>query len=310
MGTPIFASEILQKLIDEKHNVACVVTQPDKLVGRKKILTPSPVKEVALKNNMKVLQPAKIRDDYDEIIKMQPDIIITAAYGQFLPKQLLELPKYKSINVHASLLPKYRGGAPIHKAIINGEEETGVTIMYMVEKMDAGDIISQKSTPILDSDNVGIMFEKLASLGANLLIETLPKIFNKTSKALPQDENLATYAKNITRAEEKINWQQDAKKINNHIRGLYPAPSAYTTISNLNVKIYEAEVIEVENDDSECEKICGKIVFANENGIGVQTLGMKMLVIKRLQISGKKEIPLKQLLNGNHPFKIGNIFEN
>ena len=200
MGTPDFSVGPLQNLIKE-YNVIAVVTQPDKEVGRKKEIKFSPVKQCAIENNIKVLQPEKIRVEYDEIIKLNPDIIITCAYGQIIPKELLTLPKYGCINIHASLLPKLRGGAPIHKAIIDGYDKTGVTIMYMDEKMDSGDIVYQEEVKIMDTDNVGTLFDKLSVLGSNMIVKVLPDIINNNINPIKQNEEEVTYAYNITREE-------------------------------------------------------------------------------------------------------------
>ena len=191
MGTPHFAAHVLEQLINHDFEVVLVVTQPDRPVGRKRILTPTPVKEVALAHHLEVFQPENIKEDeaMKRITSLEPDLIITAAYGQFLPQAMLQLPTLGAINVHASLLPKYRGGAPIHYALWNGDEETGITIMYMTKAMDAGDIISQRSIPIESSDDVGVLFEKLAILGGELLVDTLPDLF--AGKVQPQVQNEA-----------------------------------------------------------------------------------------------------------------------
>ena len=181
MGTPDFAVNVLQGLIDNNYDVVGVVSQPDKEVGRKRILTPTPVKEVALKYNIPVFQPVKIRKEFDDILALEPDMIVTCAYGQIIPKEILDYPRLGCINVHGSLLPKLRGGAPIHHAIMDGLDETGITIMYMDVSMDSGDIISQRSIPITDSDNVGILWDKLSLLGRDLLLDTLPSIIDGTN---------------------------------------------------------------------------------------------------------------------------------
>ncbi len=303
MGTPPFAATVLKKLLEnDDYNVVGVVTQPDKLVGRKKVLTPTPVKLVAVEHNIEVFQPTNIKEDYKAVIKMEPEIIITAAYGQILPKDLLEFPKYKCINVHASLLPAYRGGAPIHRAIINGEKKTGVSIMYMVEKMDAGDIISQAEIEISDADDTGTMFEKLANLGSDLLSQTLPSIFAKSINVTKQDEHLVTYAKNITRSEEKIDWQLTAKQIDHYIRGMTPFPTCYTVIDNLNIKVFKASIIDIEVSAK-----AGEIINISNDGIEVATSDNKVISLTEIQMAGKRKMPLKDILNGNHPFKIGKI---
>ena len=238
MGTPSFAVPVLEELI-KNYDVTLVVTQPDKEVGRKRILTPSPIKEVALKNNIKVFQPTKIREDYQEILDANPDIIITAAYGQIIPKILLDFPKYKCVNVHASLLPKYRGGAPIHHAIINGDEYAGVTIMYMAEKMDDGDIISQDKI-LIGEDNTTELTERLSALGRDLLIKTLPDIFSNNIKPIKQNESEVTFAYNISKEDEKINWHNTSIMVYNQIRGLADNPGGYAIYNDKKVKIYKS----------------------------------------------------------------------
>ena len=300
MGTPDFAANILQKLIDEQHNIALIVSQPDRPVGRKKELFPTAVKKVALEHTIPVFQPEKIKDDYQAILDANPDIIITAAYGQLIPKNLLDAPRLGCINVHASLLPKYRGGAPIHQAIINGESEAGVTIMYMEMAMDTGDIIAQKSFPILDTDDVGILFEKLSEVGANLLVETLPLLKNGTAKRAPQDNECATYAWNIKREQELIDWQKSAREVFNHIRGLHPWPVAYTTTNGVNVKVFKAiELYE------EADGFAGRIVRVSSEGVDVVCGDGGVLRLLEIQIAGKRRMPLKDLLNGDHPFVAG-----
>src|SRR5699024_1514888 len=209
MGTPEFSVPILQQLIQSEYEIVLVVTQPDRPKGRKKIITPPPVKVAAEKNNLPVFQPEKLTDDFQTIIDYQPDLIVTAAYGQLLPKELLEAPAYGCINVHASLLPELRGGAPIHYAILEGKKETGITIMYMAEK-----------------------------LGATLLVNTLPKLFNQDVTPLKQDEERATYAPNIQRKQERIDWTKSNDDVYNHIRGLHPWPVAFTTYEGKTMKIW------------------------------------------------------------------------
>lgn len=303
MGTPDFAGNVLKKLIDEQHEIVLVVSQPDRPVGRKKELRPTPVKQVALDYNIPVFQPEKIRTDYDEIIAANPDLIITAAYGQIVPKVVLDAPRLGCINVHASLLPKYRGGAPIHQAIIDGEPETGVTIMYMDVGLDTGDMISQISTPITDDDDTGILFERLSQLGSDLLIATLPSIEAGTNDRVAQDESQVTYAYNITREQELINWQRSARVIFNHIRGLNPFPTAYTTINEHNVKVFKAEIIGGKASDA------GTIIAVSTDGIDISCGDGAILRITELQLAGKKRMPIRDLLNGDHPFVVGAKFD-
>lgn len=297
MGTPEFAVPVLEKLI-ESTNVVLVVSQPDKLVGRHQTLEATPIKKVALSNSIEVFQPARIKDDYQKVLESEPDIIITCAYGQIIPKDLLEYPKYGCINVHASLLPKLRGGAPLHKSIIYGEKETGITIMYMDEKMDSGDIINQDKIEITTDDNVGTIHDKLSLMGANLLIETLPSIFAGTNKRIQQDESKVTYAYNITREEEHINFNKSALEVFNQIRGLYPFPVAYTTLDDEIIKITKCEL------DENTKGEIGEIIKADKNGIIVKCFD-KSVKITRLKPSGKKEMDVKDYLNGYKEMLVG-----
>ena len=290
MGTPAFSVPILESLID-KHEVVLVITQPDKLVGRKQILTPSEVKACAIKHNLPVFQPIKIKDDYQAVLDANPDIIITAAFGQFIPKIVLDYPRLGCINVHGSLLPKYRGGSPIQTSIIRGEEETGVTIMYMASKMDAGDIIASRSTPILESDNNGTMFEKLSLIGRDLLQEVLPSIIDGTNPKIPQDESKVTYAYNIKHEEQFINWNDTSKNIVNLIRGLAPNPTALTLVNGQIIKIYKAKVVNEEVSGNP-----GEVIKVNKE-LWVKT-GDGAISILELQQSGKNKMDVKSFLNG------------
>lgn len=294
MGTPEFSVPVLEVLI-ENYQVVGVVTQPDKEVGRHHEIKPTPVKEVALKNNILVLQPQRIKKEYQEILDLKADLIVTCAYGQMIPKEILEAPKYGCINVHASLLPKLRGGAPIHRAIINNETRTGITIMYMVEKMDAGDILAQEETPILKEDNVGILHDRLSKMGAKLLIETIPDLINGKIKPIPQKEEEVTYAWNIKREEEKIDFNQRTIDIYNQIRGLNPWPGGYALLDGKVVKIYEARI----SDSFFTTKKNGEIGKVYEDGIGVSTKDGEIIITK-LQPSGKRKMLAKEYLNGVH----------
>lgn len=302
MGTPDFAVSVLEKLI-ENTNVVLVVTQPDKKQGRHQVLEATPVKKVAEENNIPVFQPIKIKEDYNKIIEVKPDIIITCAYGQIIPKVLLDLPKYGAINVHASLLPKLRGGAPLHKAIIYGYNETGVTIMYMSEKMDAGDIIKSERVRISDDDNVGTIHDKLSVLGSELLIKVLPSIFDGTNERIKQDENEVTFAYNITREEEKVDFSKSSREVFNQVRGLYPYPVSYALFKGEVVKICEAKT-----DDSSKGKI-GEITDVNKDGIVVKCRD-NSICITRLKQAGKKEMNARDFVNGyGKENLIGEIFE-
>lgn len=302
MGTPDFAVPVLKKLI-ENTDVVLVVTQPDKMVGRHQELKYTPIKEVAIENNIPVFQPINIKEDNDIIFKTKADIIITCAFGQFIPESILEYPKYKSINVHASLLPKLRGGAPLHKCILDGYKETGITIMYMTKGMDTGDIISQESINIDINDNVGTIHDKLSLLGSDLLIKTLPSIFEGTNNRIKQDEKEVTYAYNITREEEKLDFNKSNIEVHNHIRGLYPYPVSYAILDNNIIKMCESCL-----DESNIGKP-GEITNITKDGIVVKCKD-KSVLIKRIKPSGKKEMNAIDFVNGYGKEKIiGRVFE-
>lgn len=291
MGTPSFAVPILETLIDN-YNVIMVVCQPDKEKDRKGNIIYSPCKEIALKNNIEVYQPNKIREEYQYILDKNPDIIITAAYGQIIPLEILEYPKYGCINVHGSLLPKLRGGAPIHHAIINGDKIAGVTIMYMDKKMDAGDIISQRSIEIEENTILDDLYHKLSILGRDLLLDTLPSIFNGTNDRIKQDENKVTFGFNITKEEEKIDFNDTSNNIHNKIRGLSSIPGAYAIINNKRMKIYLSEKT---NNISKSKP--GTINDINENGIIVSTKDYE-IILKNIKLEGKNRCNVKDFING------------
>jgi len=291
MGTPEFARVVLDGLIS-KYEVCAVVTKIDKERDRKGNYIYSKVKTLALEKNIPVLQPKKIKEEIDLVLSYQPDLIITCAYGQIIPKEILDYPKYGAINVHGSLLPKYRGGAPIQHAIMNGDKETGITIMYMNELMDAGDIISTKSIPILDSDDCGTLFEKLSIVGRDLLLETIPSIINGTNKRIKQNEEDVTYASVITKEDEHINLDKSSLEIKNLIRALSPKPGAYLLLDGKRIKIYKVQVI-----DKEYTGKIGEIVDIEVDGIIFKTKD-KALKIIELQIEGKNKTLAKDYLNG------------
>ena len=292
MGTPDFAATVLEGLLDDaNYDVLAVVTQPDRAVGRKKEIKMTPVKEVALAHNLPVYQPEKMSgsDEMAELMTLGADGIVTAAFGQFLPTKLLDSVDF-AVNVHASLLPKYRGGAPIHYAIINGDKEAGVTIMEMVKKMDAGDMIAKASTPITDEDNVGKMFEKLAVIGRDLLLKTLPDYIAGNIKPEPQDESKATFSPNITPEEERIDWNKSAREVFNHIRGLYPWPVAHTLLDGKRFKIYEASLAEGQGQP-------GQIIEKGKETLVVAT-GDGAISLKTVQLAGKPRMSVVDFLNG------------
>ncbi|MBP1043433.1 methionyl-tRNA formyltransferase [Vagococcus sp. BWB3-3] len=295
MGTPAFSVPILDGLVEAGYEVLAVVTQPDRPVGRKRVLTPPPVKVGALKHGIEVLQPEKISGSAEmaRVIELQPDVIVTAAFGQFLPEALLKAPTHGAINVHASLLPKYRGGAPVHYAIIKGEQETGVTIMEMVKKMDAGDIIRQASLEITEKDDVGTMFTKLSQLGKELLLATLPDYLAGKITPVPQDESQVTYSPNISREEEAVDWQKTATEINNQIRGMRPWPVAYTMFGENRWKLFEAVVSEEETTAEP-----GTIIKITKQNFAIACGKGTVLVIERLQPAGKGQLSAAEFLNG------------
>ncbi|WP_114603531.1 methionyl-tRNA formyltransferase [Staphylococcus sp. EZ-P03] len=302
MGTPDFSTKVLEMLI-AKEDVIAVVTQPDRPVGRKRVMTPPPVKKVALEHGIEVYQPEKIStsEDLQKLINLEPDLIVTAAFGQILPKALLDAPKLGAINVHASLLPKYRGGAPIHQAIIDGEKETGVTIMYMAPKLDAGDIISQQAIDIEANDDVGSMHDKLSFLGADLLAKTLPDIINGTNDRIEQNEAEATFASNISREDERIDWTQPAQAVYNHIRGLSPWPVAYTKLDDTNMKLYAAKIVEGKNGEP------GEIIETTKKAIIVGTGSADAIALTEIQLSGKKRMPTANFLSGYQDDLVGKV---
>ena len=306
MGTPAFSAPILRMLHEEGHNILAVVTQPDRPVGRKKVLTPPPVKEAAVELGLPVIQPEKLRgsEELQQIINLGADLVVTAAFGQILPKELLEAPKFGCINVHASLLPKYRGGAPIHQAIIDGEQQTGVTIMYMAEKLDAGDIISQRAIAIEEDDYTGSMFDKLSVVGLELLKDTLPSILDGTNERIVQDETKVTFASNISREQERIDWHKSARELYNQVRGLHPWPVAYTTFEDANFKIWWAVEGETEHNATP-----GEVVAIHKDSFEIAT-GNGTLKLLDVQPAGKKRMLAKDYLGGmGSKLQIGDRFE-
>lgn len=307
MGTPSFSVPVLRMLHDEGYTISHVVTQPDRPVGRKKVLTPPPVKEEALRLGLPVLQPEKLKgsEEMEEIIRSAPDLIITAAFGQLLPKAILDAPKLGCLNVHASLLPEYRGGAPIHQAIIDGKEKTGVTIMYMAEKLDAGDIISQVEVPIGFEDHTGTMFEKLSDAGTRLLKETLPDILDGTNNRIQQNEENVTYARNIERDQERIDWSKCGIQIYNQIRGLHPWPVAYTSFEGQTVKVWWGEP-----EESGKAGHPGEIIELKKDRIVVKTGDHVAIGLTDIQPAGKKRIAVSDFLNGaGAKIRIGDKYE-
>ena len=291
MGTPTFAVPILEGLI-KNTKVLLVVSQPDREKDRKGNILPTPIKKLAIENNIEVYQPINIKEEYNKIISLNPDIIITCAYGQIIPEIILNNPKYGCINVHGSLLPKLRGGAPIHHAIINGDKETGITIMYMDKKMDSGDIISQEKIEISANDNLDSLYEKMSHLGAKLLLETLPMIIAGTNERIKQNPEEVTFGYNITKEEERINFNNSSIDIHNQIRGLSSIPGAYCILDDKRLKVYQSELT---NQKTSLEP--GTITNIDKTGIYVST---KDHIIKFIDIKleGKKRCLVKDFING------------
>ena len=291
MGTPDFCVPILEKL-NEECNVIGVVTQPDKEVGRKKEIVYSPIKKKALELGLSVLQPIKIRNEYEDIINLNADIIITCAYGQIIPEIILNNPKYGCINVHASLLPKLRGGAPIHKAIIYGYEKTGITIMYMDKGMDTGDMISKVEVVIEDTDTAETLHDKLQKVSVPLLMDTLPSIINGTNDRVKQEESEVTFAYNVSREEEHVNFNKTSREVFNHIRGLNSWPGAYSTLEDKNIKLWLSKI-----NDKKYDEKPGTIVNLDKNGLEVVTSDGSILITE-LQVPGKRKMLVKDFING------------
>lgn len=300
MGTPHFAVPILEMLV-EKHHVMLVITQPDKPVGRKKIFTPSPVKEKAIELGIPVFQPMKLKLQYEKLLTYDADLIITAAYGQMLPHQLFE--RFDAINVHGSLLPMYRGGAPIQYALFDGLKKTGVTIMYMVYQMDAGDIIKQEEVIIDESDNYLSLSQKMSRVGARLLDEVLDHIVDGTITSIPQDQSNVTFAYTLKPVDEKIHFNQPTQTIINRIRGLSPEPGATAMIKNTTLKFYRAQKSDIIEENARP----GTILVAKKRLI-IKTLDGAIDMLE-VQAPGKRIMSAKDFLNGQTILQEGDGFE-
>lgn len=291
MGTPLFACAILKSLLDEGYNVVGVVSQPDKKVGRKQEVELTPVKKLALENGITVVQPSKIKLDFSEVIALEPDLIVTCAYGQIVPKGLLDYPRLGCINVHASLLPKLRGGAPIHKSIIYGEKYTGISIMRMVEKMDAGAYMMQESIQIEEADTTGSLHDKLKELGSTMIKKAIPHILDGTATFIEQDEANVTYAWNISKDEEKINISDQIEVVYNQIRGLIPWPVGYVLLEGKKCKLWAVRKLVQEHNLQ-----AGLVVIDTDIRIAVQG---GFIVVDELQVEGKGKVKAKEFMNGS-----------
>ena len=304
MGTPDFAVGTLEEIIAAGHEVVLVVSQPDKAVGRSKALKYTPVKACAIEHGIEVYQPEKVRDEacVEYLRGYEPDIIIVEAFGQIIPKAILDMPRYGCVNVHASLLPKYRGAAPIQWAVINGDMVTGVTTMLMDEGLDTGKMIMKQEVIIREDETGGSLFDRLSKVGAKLCVETMAAIEAGTATYTPQNDAEATHTKKIYKELGSIDWTSDAKTIECLIRGLDPWPSAYTRLNDKTLKIWKAKVIP-ENRDA----MPGCIVKVGKEGLAVQT-GEGMLLITEVQLEGKKRMPVEAFLNG-YPVDAGTYFK-
>ena len=292
MGTPDFAVPVLQGLIDN-YNVKAVVTQPDKPVGRHGEISMSPIKKLALDNTILVLQPKNLKEEWQDVMSLHPDMIVTCAYGQIVPRELLVYPKYGCINVHASLLPKLRGGAPIHRAIIEGYRETGVTIMHMNAGLDTGDIITQRSILIDDSDTAATLHDKLSILGRDLLLDTMPSIIDGTAPSIPQDDSISTYASNIKPEDEKIDFSKTKKQIYNQVRGLNSWPGAYFNLMGKRIKVYEC----IMSDNNLSNLLDGQISGLYKEGLGIKVSNGE-IILTRIKPEGKGIMRAVDFING------------
>lgn len=303
MGTPAFAVPIFQALVtNPDYQVQAVVTQPDRRVGRKHRLTPTPVKEAALAAGIEVLTPEKINHSPEmaRVIELAPDLLITAAFGQFLPTKLLAAARIAALNVHGSLLPKYRGGAPIQYAVMNGDAETGVSIMYMVKQMDAGAVLAQAALPITRDDDTGTLFKKLSLLGRDLLMQTLPQVVAGTATATPQDESKVVFSPNISREQEAIDPTLPATRIDDMVRGLRPAPVGNMVLDGVRTKIYDVTPL------AETTTLApGRVVRIEKHGLVLAAGAGTTYRINRLQPAGKPQMDITAYLNGHQDLKEG-----
>ncbi|MCO0832233.1 methionyl-tRNA formyltransferase [Fructobacillus sp. W13] len=297
MGTPQYAVPTLKALAaDDRYEVLAVVTQPDRPFGRKRQLKASPVKEAALELNLPVLQPEKISgsEEMQQIIDLAPDFLVTAAYGQFLPDKLLQGAKVAAVNAHASLLPKYRGGAPVHYAIMNGDQKTGISLMYMVKKMDAGDVVDTVEVPITADDNVGTMFTKLGDAAVKLVTENLPAIASGTAKNTPQDPEEVTFSPNISREQQQLDFANEtAQQLDWHIRGLYPTHPAHAKANGQAIKFVKVSPLDEKTDAAP-----GTITLKDKKHLHVAAANGTQIAIEKLQPAGKGVMDIAAFLNG------------
>lgn len=303
MGTPKFACGMLDALMQLDVEVVAVVSQPDKPVGRKREILPTPVKVSAMGYNLSVIQPISIKEDYQLILDYAPDLIVTCAYGQIVPSIILNAPQYGCLNIHASLLPLYRGGAPIHMAIIRGEKETGITLMRMIEKMDAGAIVAQKKVTIEEKDTTEILYDKLEIIGKELLMESLIPFLDGKLKERAQEEDKVTYAWNITKEQEFVSFDRPVRQVYNHLRGLISWPVGYGIIAGKKVKFHQVQLLEKKHNEP-----FGKLVKLEEDGLLIAAQDGFILATE-IQLEGKSKVSAKEFYNGVGKQWVGECFQ-
>ena len=294
MGTPEISATVLEGIISSGYNVIAVIAQPDRPVGRKKILMPVPTKEVALRHNISVYQPIKIRKEYDFVKELKPDVIITLAYGQIVPQGLLDIPPLGCLNLHGSLLPKYRGAAPIQYALMNNDKVTGMTLMKMVKEMDAGEMYASEEVIIEESDNSTSLFKKMGEAALRLILKELPTILEGKLVGTPQDESMVSFAPSIKPEEEKLDLNKSKEELHGYIRALSDVPGAYLYLEGLKFKIYRSSIV----SDELIGKV-GEIVKADKKGLHLQTKN-GVLALLDVQLEGKKRMDYMSFING-HP---------
>lgn len=302
MGTPSISAKVLNGLISNGYNIVAVIAQPDRPVGRKKILEPVPTKVVAEKYNIPVFQPIKIRNDFEFVRELKPDLIVTLAYGQIVPQELLDIPLYGAVNLHGSLLPKYRGAAPIQYALMNNDKETGMTLMKMVKAMDAGEMYDVEKVQISETDNSTSLFEKMGDAALNLILRDLPLLFEGKLKGVEQDESKVSFCPSIKPEEEKIDLLKSKEEIFGYIRALSDIPGAYLYLDDQKLKIFESKIV-----SENVSHTVGEIIKADKTGLEIQ-LSNGVLSILSLQKEGKNRMDYKSFINGN-PNLVGKILK-
>ena len=304
-GTPDFAASSLEALIKHEYSIVGVYTQPDRPAGRGQKLTQSPVKQLALQHQLPVFQPTHFKpaESIQELEALKPDLMIVAAYGLLLPQAVLDIPTMGCINIHASLLPRWRGAAPIHRALLEGDTETGITIMQMALGLDTGDMLYKKTTPIREDDTAGSLHDRLALLGADTLIECLPQLIQGQLIAEKQDDQLSCYANKLLKEEGKLDWSLAAQQLATQVRGLNPWPVAFCQLGDMTIRVWSAEVAELANTHPE-----GTLIKVEKQGLLIAT-SKGALRLTQIQLPGKRALPVSAIVNGQHPFNEGMRFD-